>query len=473
MAANPLAGLVSFLKAQVGKAYQSGANGPDAWNCSSLVAAAYRNLGINMPAYTYAAVKYGESIDPTKQGLQPGDLIYVNGDGGRDYGHVMVYIGGGQVIQAANTKTGVIQSAVPNVQRIQAVRRMVDSNGALIDAPGAVLADHASYVPVVASANASTAPSVPLYAASGNQDPNQAFSDIATGFTTTDTGTTTDPVALAKQLYPYLAAYLDDPTIGPILKDAAAQKLSPDQLLGQLQATDWWKTTSATAREFDAKQKTDPASAQADIAAAEAQISSEALQLGLDADPAHIHEIAVDSVRLGWNDAQLRKVLGAEANKNPAEIAQTQLANLTSMAGDYGLKYSPDQLQKWASDIIGGTATAQQFQSNLIDVASGKYPTISDALAKGTTLRAYMDPYVQQMAGVLGISANSVDLSDSKWTNVLSAPGPDGKPRPMTLQEATNYARQNPAFGWSKTADAQKQAADFATRLGVMFGKAA
>lgn len=475
---NPIATMMAFLQAQVGKAYRAGANGPDAWNCSSLVSGMLRTLGIDLPAYTYTAVKYGQVVDPRSQGLAPGDLIYVNGDGGRDFGHVMVYVGGGQVIQAANTKTGVIKSAVPNIGRIQAVRRMVDSNGALIQAPGQLLANHQDYVPVVPAANASSAPitgtlgkSVPLN--SNNQDPQAMLSDIAGGFQAPTDTSTTDPATLARQLYGYLAAYLDDPEIGPILKQAAAEGWSADRLAGALSPTSWWQTTQESARKFDAKLKTDRASADADVAGAVAQIQSEALQLGLTIDPARLQEIALNSVRLGWNDAQLRKALGAEAQRNPDEIAKTQLANLNSMASDYGLTFSPDQLQKWASDVIGGTATTQQFQSHLIDLASGKYPTISDALAKGTTVKQFMDPYVSQMASALELNPNAIDLTDPKWTAVLNGVDAKGNRMPMSIDQAVSFVRSQPQYGWNRTDQANQQAASFAARLGQMFGAAA
>jgi hypothetical protein len=149
--ASPLNALISFLQNQLGHAYVRGATGQNgAFDCSGLVTAAYQQLGISLPPLTYSQVKYGQGVDVAH--IQPGDLVFFNGDGGRDFGHVGIYIGGGQYIQAASTKTGVIQSRL-DPGRVQAVRRVMDGNGAVIKGDG-LLPGHASSVPVVAAAAA-------------------------------------------------------------------------------------------------------------------------------------------------------------------------------------------------------------------------------------------------------------------------------------------------------------------------------
>lgn len=44
------ASVVSFVKAQVGDAYVSGGTGPNSWDCSGLVQAAFRSVGVDLPA---------------------------------------------------------------------------------------------------------------------------------------------------------------------------------------------------------------------------------------------------------------------------------------------------------------------------------------------------------------------------------------------------------------------------------------
>ncbi|KIH96380.1 glycoside hydrolase, partial [Streptomonospora alba] len=50
---------VDFVYAQIGDAYSMGANGPDVWDCSSLVQAAWAEAGVSLPRTTYDQVNAG------------------------------------------------------------------------------------------------------------------------------------------------------------------------------------------------------------------------------------------------------------------------------------------------------------------------------------------------------------------------------------------------------------------------------
>jgi len=94
---------IAFAMAQLGKPYQWGAAGPDAYDCSGLVYAAYAAAGIHIARTTYQWQQDGPVI-PLSQ-IQPGDLLFSAGSDGTtsDPGHVVMYLGNGQVIQAKET----------------------------------------------------------------------------------------------------------------------------------------------------------------------------------------------------------------------------------------------------------------------------------------------------------------------------------------------------------------------------------
>ena len=94
---------IAFAKAQLGKPYQWGAAGPDAYDCSGLVYAAYAAAGIHIARTTYQWQQDGPVV-PLSQ-IQPGDLLFSAGSDGTpgNPGHVVMYLGGGQVIQAPQT----------------------------------------------------------------------------------------------------------------------------------------------------------------------------------------------------------------------------------------------------------------------------------------------------------------------------------------------------------------------------------
>jgi cell wall-associated NlpC family hydrolase len=94
---------ISFALAQLGKPYQWGAAGPSAYDCSGLVYAAYAAAGIHIARTTFQWYLDGPQV-PLNQ-IEPGDLLFSAGSDGTptDPGHVVMYLGGGQVIQAPRT----------------------------------------------------------------------------------------------------------------------------------------------------------------------------------------------------------------------------------------------------------------------------------------------------------------------------------------------------------------------------------
>lgn len=114
--------MLAFARAQVGKPYVLGANGPDAWDCSSLVQAAFNAAGVHLPRVAvsqYEWVRDHGTVFPGPPGLDelfPGDLLFSVGDDpdraddGQRVGHVAIYAGGGVVIEAMGAKWGVIES---------------------------------------------------------------------------------------------------------------------------------------------------------------------------------------------------------------------------------------------------------------------------------------------------------------------------------------------------------------------------
>ncbi|MFC3998736.1 NlpC/P60 family protein [Nocardiopsis sediminis] len=87
---------LDFIYAQIGDSYSLGANGPDVWDCSSLVQAAWREAGVSLPRVTYDQVNAGTSV--AWDDLQPGDLIFFYD--GPD--HVGMYVGNGNMVHASN-----------------------------------------------------------------------------------------------------------------------------------------------------------------------------------------------------------------------------------------------------------------------------------------------------------------------------------------------------------------------------------
>jgi cell wall-associated NlpC family hydrolase len=85
---------------QVGKPYQWGAAGPDSFDCSGLTMWAWRAAGVTLSHYTGA--QYSETTHIPLSDLQSGDLVYSG-----DMGHMAMYIGNGNMVEAPHTGANV------------------------------------------------------------------------------------------------------------------------------------------------------------------------------------------------------------------------------------------------------------------------------------------------------------------------------------------------------------------------------
>lgn len=110
--------VIGFLKAQVGDAYVLGATGPNAWDCSSLVQAAFKQVGVDLPRVSQDQSMQGTEVSLSN--LQVGDILYW-GSKGSAY-HVGVYIGDGQYLDAANPSKGVVIQDLSGYPATGAVR---------------------------------------------------------------------------------------------------------------------------------------------------------------------------------------------------------------------------------------------------------------------------------------------------------------------------------------------------------------
>ncbi|WP_240742312.1 NlpC/P60 family protein [Micromonospora zingiberis] len=86
---------VKFACAQIGKPYSWGAEGPNAYDCSGLMLAAWARAGVALPHN--AARQRQVTASVSRGDLRPGDLVFYY----RDLHHVGMYVGGGWVVHAS------------------------------------------------------------------------------------------------------------------------------------------------------------------------------------------------------------------------------------------------------------------------------------------------------------------------------------------------------------------------------------
>ncbi|MGC0421348.1 NlpC/P60 family protein [Embleya sp. AB8] len=93
---------IAYAKAQLGKPYLWGGEGPHGYDCSGLVMQSWRQAGVELTHF--AATQYVESTPVSYRNLRPGDLIFwTESRSAADIHHVAMYLGEGRMIHAPRT----------------------------------------------------------------------------------------------------------------------------------------------------------------------------------------------------------------------------------------------------------------------------------------------------------------------------------------------------------------------------------
>ncbi len=107
----------SLAQNQIGKAYVLGDPtsytdpNPSAFDCSGLTQWVwYHTSGVVIPRVASSQASYVTPISVSQ--LQPGDLVFYETGGSSTINHVAIYIGGGNVVEANNPQSGVIQASI-------------------------------------------------------------------------------------------------------------------------------------------------------------------------------------------------------------------------------------------------------------------------------------------------------------------------------------------------------------------------
>ncbi|MGP3957537.1 C40 family peptidase [Nonomuraea sp. 3N208] len=96
-----VAKILQYALAQRGKPYLWGGTGPDAYDCSGVIYAAYREAGLTIPRTTFLQWPFGVKVLEGEE--QPGDLVFFNagpGTSADNPGHVGLVVSKGKMLEA-------------------------------------------------------------------------------------------------------------------------------------------------------------------------------------------------------------------------------------------------------------------------------------------------------------------------------------------------------------------------------------
>lgn len=137
LAAHPTAlKALAYAKAQLGDPYLWAAEGPDRFDCSGLIYAAYRSAGYyGLPRVSRDQYYATRSRTVSRTALLPGDLLFfASGTSWTTIHHMGMYVGGGKMIHAPTTGD-VVKISTVRWSRLYAATRVIGAVPAPVSTP--------------------------------------------------------------------------------------------------------------------------------------------------------------------------------------------------------------------------------------------------------------------------------------------------------------------------------------------------
>ncbi len=117
--------LLSYATDQVGAPYKFFSAGPDTFDCSGLVVAAFRQVGMRVPHQSRALARMGTAIDWRTSAITAGDLVFTSATNDPDMiTHVGIALDSRRWVHAVGFGRTVTIGSLPSDDRIMAVQRI-------------------------------------------------------------------------------------------------------------------------------------------------------------------------------------------------------------------------------------------------------------------------------------------------------------------------------------------------------------
>ena len=270
-----------------------------------------------------------------------------------------------------------------------------------------------------------------------------------------------DAVQTILEKYPQYGYMLQDPELRFLLVAA----LNPDTgfdaatFTNNLMKTNWWKTHSASQRNFIQQTALDPASAERTVSQKIDQLRNFAYEGGLMLTEPELRWEATLAVGNGWSDQEAKRnllwVAGTTGRSGQyAGSIGNNAQQVRSLAAQMAIPITDQEVNTVANDIWMGQSTLDMAKTNFAQRAIHAYgmqnPELAQALNEGQTVRQFLDPQIAAVANTLEKSSDQIDLMNPKYAPLLNYTDSTGKLRMMTTSEASIWARSQKEYQYTK-----------------------
>lgn len=263
-----------------------------------------------------------------------------------------------------------------------------------------------------------------------------------------------------------------DPSLWNLFQKAIKGNWTSQKFVAELKKTSWYQKNGESARKALALKHTDPTTWRERVRVVYAELQALAGQMGIrNLNWQTMWDMAEDAFTFGWSNAKLKQELAKHLSGKSgtyggdAEQARTQLEQY---AFSMGIKLDSGTLHGWIKGIINGSRTVDDYKGYIQKMAMSAFPSLSEQIKGGMSVKDIADPYMNTMGQILEINAEALKLDDPVIRGALSKVGKDGKPTLMPLWEFENQLRKDPR--WLKTNNARTSLNSTARSIGQMFG---
>lgn len=288
-----------------------------------------------------------------------------------------------------------------------------------------------------------------------------------------DWGYVANLVNQIRSTYPNMAWMLDVPELADVILKAGIEQWDEGRVVAAAQATQWWKDRNAQGRAFEQLQQTDPGSANQQADALRDEMLRWAGAQGFNLTEAQAQYIARESLVKGRTPQEWQANITNWAfsqGQSPVALG----TKLNQLAAEYAVPISGETLKQWERNVLTGKADEATFTAYLQEQAKSLFPSLSNAIDRGITVRQYVAPYQEVAVQELGVNPAEIDWRDPKWSAAIHRIDPrTGDPVAMSLSDWSKELRTNSIYGFDSTQKAQEQASQLSQALLDRFGRAA
>lgn len=280
---------------------------------------------------------------------------------------------------------------------------------------------------------------------------------------------------LAEQ-YGFTSAFLKaNKDVGHIFDLMVKETWSKEKFQAKLRGTKWWKTKGHDEREYLTLKYTDPATAKQKLQQATIKVHQLMQQIGLsgkEMSNAKISEYAYLMVAKGYDESQLRYIIGSKVNATSNNHQGEAGQNWDEAKGylyQMGINWSDKKLNDFVEGIAQGVRSMQDIKNEAQQQAKASFPQWAKQIDAGQSVMDIATPYMQSMAQILEVAPATLNLFDPTIKKTLNYVNPTSlKREAKPLWQFENELRSDPR--WKATKNAQDSMMGVAHQVLADFG---